>query len=224
MRHYHKLLFSLTIATAFLACNDDDTVIQPDPKPNVSYPNYSNLEVGNYWIYERFTLKPNGEEISLNQFDSSYVEKDTMIRGEKYFKLFRPSININHVQELYLLRDSLHYIVNYKGEVLFSSRAFNVPLNPIRYNNDNNPAGADTLFSFERKMINKDSLVNLPAGAYSTFSSILFIRYYGHLKDLDDRNRKTLYAKNIGVVYATLPFFTSNPNYFIQKLVRYNVN
>lgn len=224
MKKFQKVLLSIAILTILIACNDDDQGRQPEPKPNVNYPNYSQLEVGNYWIYERFSLDTNGVETPLNQFDSSYVEKDTLINGKAYYKLHLPSYGPKIVPEKFYLKDSLHYLVDSRGAILFSSQEFSTALKPIEYNYyAGDTTRMDTLYSRERRMTNKDSLVNVPAGLFSTLSSTEFIKYYGKFKPLKDRNRKTLYAKGVGIVYETLPPYASNSNDLIQKLVRYKV-
>lgn len=223
MINYLKLFYCLILISSILSCKDADSDVQPEVHQKKSYPNYSQLEVGNYWIYERFILKPDGEEISLNKFDSSYVEKDTLINGKTYYKLHLPSLDVRGIPQNLYLRDSLHYIVDVYGNALFSSQNFGFSLGPIRYSYLDSEK-TDTLFSYERIMSHKDSLVQLPGGAFKTLRSTLYFTYMGSQRPLGIRQRITLYAEKVGIVYATLPFFSSNPDYTIQKLVRYNVN
>lgn len=223
MINYLKLLFCLIIISPIISCKDDDSDVQPKVQQKPTYPNYSQLEVGNYWIYERYTLKPDGEEIPLNQFDSSYVEKDTIINGKTYYKLHLPSLDVRGIPQNLYLRDSLHYIVDLYGNALFSSQKFGVSLNPIRYSYLNSEK-TDTIYSIERLMSHKDSLVHLQGRTFETLRSNENFILMGRLSHLGDRQRITLYAENVGIVYHTLPFYASNPDYTIQKLVRYKVN
>jgi hypothetical protein len=50
-------------------------------------PDYYMLKVGNYWIYQNYTADSNGVPTAGKLFDSAHIEKDTIIRGNKYYKL-----------------------------------------------------------------------------------------------------------------------------------------
>ncbi len=112
------------------ACQKDDEGITP---PIASNLNYSQLKVGNYWIYERYRLDTNGVETSLNITDSSYIEKDTVINSKTHYKLFRPDHGEKYVQEVYFLKDSATSLVEPNGKVVFSSQNIGVSLNPVFY-------------------------------------------------------------------------------------------
>src|SRR5687768_1831456 len=56
-------------------------------KPTVNMANYFPMKVGNYWIYEHFTIDENDIFMKGNYTDSMYVEKDTVIFGKTFFKI-----------------------------------------------------------------------------------------------------------------------------------------
>ena len=69
-----------------------DTEPEPTSLPiTTTYPNFSRLKVGNYWIYQQFDIDQNGNATPKNIFDSCYVEKDTLINGKTYMKIIKPS-------------------------------------------------------------------------------------------------------------------------------------
>ena len=98
--------------------NSDDTEVQ-----EVSYPTYMQLENGHYWVYERFNIDTNGQATALGIFDSCYIEKDTTINGILYHKYVKPHLFSSHMIVSFI-RDSLHYIVNHEGGIIFSSEDF----------------------------------------------------------------------------------------------------
>ena len=58
--------------------DDDNDPITPAP---LVYDNYSQLKVGNYWIYQRFEVDSLGIGTPTSVYDSCYVEKDTLINN-----------------------------------------------------------------------------------------------------------------------------------------------
>ncbi len=214
MKNWISTIVFTALIIGLFSCKKEDDEIKPTPINN----SYTKLEVGNYWIYENFEIDSNGTETPLNTFDSSYVEKDTLINGNKYAVLVLPDI----IQPRKFLRDSLHYIVDSMGIIRFSSQKFNSELMPTHYKIIK---AGDTLFSRRIYMTNKDSLVSVPAGDFLTYNYLIDIKYGNSIyaKDYLDRKINQLYAKNIGIIYNTKISFASAKKYTIQKLVRYKV-
>lgn len=85
MKNLPVFLSLLLMTCVFAACKKDKP-IEPIPTPPVTYPDYSQLKIGNYWVYQHFNIDTNGNAFPLNTFDTCYVEKDTMINGLIYYK------------------------------------------------------------------------------------------------------------------------------------------
>jgi len=101
---------------------DRDT--EPTPTHTITYPNFSQLKVGNYWVYEQFDIDATGNATSKNTFDSCYVEKDTIINSKTYLKIVKPKPYFTNQNDISFQKDSLHYFVNCNGKILFSSQDF----------------------------------------------------------------------------------------------------
>lgn len=205
------------LAMAFLcSCKKENTEEEP------VYPNYGQLKTGNYWIYQRFDVDTLGHATPRNEYDSCYIEKDTLIQGKTYYKLVKPSQpNMPFVEKLYL-RDSLHYIVNHHGTIVFSSTDFTGIFTSFYYVH----SGTDTIYQAVSKMSDKDVLVNTPSGTYLTSSLKITFNAWPGVYSLGGSQRtvKRSYAQNIGIVSETLyPSFTV-PNYIERRLVRYKVD
>jgi hypothetical protein len=194
-----------------------------------TYPNYSNLKVGNYWIYERFIVDEFGVATSLNQFDSCYVEKDTLINGMTYFKYMSSKYNFPSVMPLNqnpitaeYYRDSLSYIVSSVGRIEFSSDDFS-SIFKLEYVFDNPPN--DTVCKVISKMGDQNLNVSLPLGNFTTssFKETYYMtpinNFFGAI-----RYRDTRYAENVGKVTEGFNFFLSNPNRWERRLIRYHLN
>ncbi|MGI8893159.1 MAG: hypothetical protein ACR2GN_06830 [Bacteroidia bacterium] len=214
-------IFSLTVVLTilFAACKKDKP-IEPIPTPPIIYPDYSQLKVGNYWVYQHYEVDSNGNSTALNVFDTCFVEKDTLINGNTYYKLFKP-LYIPSLSYYLIIRDSLHYTVTSSGEIIFSSEDFT----SIFSEKYQFVSATDTLCLIITKMEEKDVIITTPAGNFITSNSKNIYYMYppwnfaGNL-----RIQNTRYAKNIGVVSETLHFFVSNPNYTERRLVSYHLN
>ena len=217
------LLFILAMM-AFAACKDYEYDVYPD----VVYPDYANLDVGNYWIYQRYHLDSNGVYTPLNVLDSVFVEKDTTIGGFVYHKYMEDQFGTPPGYEAVFLRDSLHYLVNNAGQLLFSSENFSDTLwdYTITILNGSHPNG-DTICNIFRKMTDDNLGVSTPAGAFSSKNAQLVYLMYpdfdygGPVRKLERR-----YAENVGLIEETLPFFLADQSksYTVRRLVRYGNN
>jgi hypothetical protein len=188
--------------------------------PDVVYPNYSQLKVGNYWVYEQFDIDNAGNATSKNTFDSCYVEKDTIINGKTYFKLVKPKPYLPNQQDIFFQRDSLHYTVNANGKIAFSSLDFSTVFDSGYF-----MAGPDTVCKIMNQMGDKNMTLTTPAGTFTTSTAKeIYLMYPNWAVAGNPRYLNTRYAENIGIVIETLPFFTSNPNYIERRLIRYQIN
>ena len=66
------ILFGVLMTFIFTSCTKDSTTQTPSP-------NFTQLKVGNYWVYERFNVDASGTATATGILDSCYVEKDTII-------------------------------------------------------------------------------------------------------------------------------------------------
>lgn len=219
MKQKAILLSVILISTIIYSCQKDNDPATPTPV--TTYPGYSCLKSGNYWIYEQYDIDSLGNAISNNKYDSCYIEKDTIINNKTYLKMIRPKPYQPGQQDISFLKDSLHYIVNASGKILFSSQDFSSGFESVHI-----MAGAgDTICLMTRKMADKDLSVTTPAGTFTTSDARETYSMYpnwstaGNIRIIHKR-----YAENIGIVTETLPFFVASPKYIERRLVRYHLN
>lgn len=205
----------IILSMVFLSCKKEKDIIS-DP---ITYPNYSQLKVGNYWIYQQFDFDDFGNMTPTSSYDSCYIEKDTIVNGKTYFKMFRPSYL--YTNPISFLRDSLHYLVNLEGKILFSSQDFTSVLNSYFIK----ATAVDTVCQVDLQM--KDKAVNYtsPAGTFVTSNAVETFNMFPDWTGFGNpRFKQTRYAENIGIIMETLPFFFSSNKYVERRLVRYHLN
>ncbi|HOZ51457.1 MAG TPA: hypothetical protein PLU17_06340 [Chitinophagaceae bacterium] len=175
--------------------------------------------MGNYLIYQQFNFDAYGNVTPTSFYDSCYIEKDTIVNGKTYFKMFRPGyLGTNPIS---FLRDSLHYLVNLEGKILFSSQDFTSVLNSYFIK----ATATDTVCQVNLQMKDKALNYTSPAGNFITSNAVetfnMFPRWIG---SGNPRYKQTRYAESIGIIMETLPFFASNRDYVERRLVRYHLN
>ncbi len=192
----------------------------PTPSPAAPvYADYSKLKVGNYWIYQRYEVDTLGNATAQTIFDSCYVKSDTLLNGNTYFVISRPTYNPSH--SIIILRDSLYYTISYGNYIHFSSQDFTSIFN----SNYITASTGDTVCYVVKKMATASTVITVPAGTFTTLDAEETFTMYPNWSSAGAvRKTHTRYAENIGIVSETLPFFSSNPKYIERRLIRYNLN
>ncbi|MBL7915885.1 MAG: hypothetical protein JNL49_12640 [Bacteroidia bacterium] len=215
-----KAIIYLIAGTTLLvaSCKKDKDENPPATTPR-TVSQYAQLKVGNYWIYERFSVDASGNETSLGQFDSCYVEKDTIINNLTYTKYVSPYIGGPLTLNLYQ-RDSSGYLVDQNGIIYLAPNDFTSTLED-RYVLAIN----DTVAHVTKQMVNKDSVVTVPAGTYTIINCrTMFEMYPGYNSGGTFRPINSRYASGVGIVWDREVFFASQPTYTDRKLVRFHLN
>ena len=183
---------------------------------------YSQLKVGNYWIYQEFDLDSAGTIATpTNVYDSCYIKKDTIIRGNTYYKIMAPAFTTYFNN--FFIRDSADCIVRNTGEVEFSLSNFSTELYSAAFLNGFPPA--DTVYTASVWMKDKDKQVTVPAGNFSTINSQITFHMYPPVNTAGTyRYGNRLFAQNVGMVLTTKPFAASLSSYKELRLVRYHLN
>jgi hypothetical protein len=209
------------------ACKKKKSVAtEEEPQPAaVVYDNYTQLKTGNYWIYGRYHVDTDGSVTNLHSYDSCYVEKDTIANGKTYFKYCSYNF-INDRKEVSYQRDSLGYTVALDGSVLFSSTDFTTVFKSYYTTFQVDSLPTDTICRIISKMDDKDKTITVPAGTFVSSSYKMTYAFYPKwiIAGRSKRYMDTRYAKNVGLIAQTEPFFL-NSTYTVEKrLLRYHLN
>lgn len=204
------------------SCKKEHLVPQEMFRQPVVYDNYTNLKVGNYWIYELFTIDSTGYGVSAGSYDSCYVEKDTTLHGNTYHKYVQISPGGYPQHAVYFLRDSLSYTIDAAGYILFSSTDFTNEFY-LHYAVTPPPA-SDTIYKRSSRMINETMPVTTPAGTFSVLNfRTTYIMYPPYSSAGYRRELNARYCKEVGLVSQVQPFFAAIPTMKERRLLRYHL-
>lgn len=215
-----KAFIYLLAGTSLLVVSCEKHTEEEYPSPVVAtVAEYAQLKVGNYWIYELYTVDSSGNETPTGQFDSCYVEKDTIINNLTYTKYVTPYLSWPSTISIYQ-RDSSGYLVDNTGLIYLAPNDFSSILEDSYIY-----AGVDTVAHLVKQMKDKNLSVTVPAGTYSTINCQTMYEMYppynsaGTFRPLNYR-----YASGVGIVWDRKVFFASLPGYTDRKLVRFHLN
>jgi len=220
-----SLLFAVIgLSLLATACKkDDDTTTN-----NVG--EYTKLTPGNYWIYESYLVDSLGNGTPGGLFghaayrDSIYVEKDTIFNAHTYHKLMKPEILGSNTYTATFLRDSLNYEVDHRGTIVLAPEDYT---SIFRYSiREASPISDDSMLALTVRMADKNKSVTMPAGTFETVSMDniwTFIPFAAQQKPVSQRRQHTRYAKGVGMISETMPFYASLPDYEERRLVRFFV-
>lgn len=207
---------------------------EPDCPPETEVtstpiPNYSALKVGNYWIYERFEVDEFGNSTSLNIIDSCYIEKDTVVNGQQYFKFVQPKTWPNFVPtqpsteyDFGYVYDSLTYIIPYP-RYNFASYSYLDTTHIIA--SDIQFSGGGTLYTVTSKMSDKDVMFSAPAGTFKTVNEKVTYTFADNFLSCNQKRRyiNSRRAENIGLVFQDFMFYHALCKHWDRRLIRYHV-
>jgi hypothetical protein len=212
---------SLTLLSSCGKKHEDSQMVLP--ASSIAPNDYATLYPGNYWIYELYNIDSLGNATPTGQYDSSYVLPDTTVNGKNYHVLMITQA-WGMAKSPLLLRDSLQYMVDEKGQVHFAINDFTT-LFDNTYRIQAAYAPHDSIGMYQTQMADENLPVTVPAGSFTTraFRQTFFMHPWwipttGAIRQLYDR-----YAFHIGIVSKTLGFYPGLKTGEELRLVRYHV-
>jgi hypothetical protein len=208
MKRFNLILMAgLSILALSCKKNNDETTatVKAD---------YYQLKIGNYWIYEGYTLDSAGVATSSGKLDSAYIEKDTMIRGLTFVKFMQRPYGLNEQMPSYL-RDSSGYLVNNLGIIIASDGNFRDTLSV--------DTSHPTMYLGYLKMTGKDSILIMAGETFQTItSSKKVIPLPPYAPTWPVRYTYTVYGKGVGQMKTHSFMFTGHLA-LESRLIRYRI-
>ena len=177
---------------------------------------YSQLKVGNYWVYQRYNIDlETGEKLEINETDSLYVKNEMEVDGKKYFQLKGTWFGLTFSR---LLRNEGEKIVTPQGKVFFSTT--DLP-DTIGGERDIPDVLIDSSYTL---LLNHESIIETPLGSFESFFQFenrFFMNPVIINHEFLTRKDTAFYVKSLGVVKYT-SFYTGSFN-TEMRLLRTNV-
>jgi len=203
------LMFSLVSLFIISCSKDDDTIVEETAVPDFSIP----LAVGNYWIYQTYTEDMNGDLQPNSSPDSMFISGMQKVDEEEYYAI--TGFSVGSVVGVTLVKDSLGYLVNDSGDILYSPEETDEVLfeQTFPISNDANIYVAYTAES--------DVAIETPAGSFDTRMIVGTVDFSETIIDCENQNLSH-YAEGVGRVREEL-FYASNCRVVYRELLRYNI-
>ena len=219
---------SMMLVFALAACEKEE-IIEDDN--NIINVNYLPLAVGNYWVYDCYSIdKVSGKKFLFGN-DSIIVRRDTIVNGKTYYALTRWSMTETYPYLETLLRDSSGYIVNLSGKTLLSFTNFTDTLSRYDRLDHSSAIKVDslywtvpTIYTLTYKMEDAES-INVPLGTFEAVNckgTFIVTDQYNIQNLPNPRYMDTYYADGVGKILEQAAYIESL-TILERRLVSYSV-
>lgn len=205
----------ITAALAFTACKkdeDNDAPAPPAPAIPSAISEYSNLTIGNYWVYSIVQFDTSNNETPTAYTDSVAIVADSVVNGNTYYvlqgtRLLHSPGNPQNYQML--MRDSADCIVGVGGSVIFSLSN----LGSVLHQAVIEPSGSLTWSTLPDQLQH-----TVPAGTFTCYDTQGVTYFPG----IPERTLHKLRGEGVGLVEESTVFLAAGSG-FRKKLVSYYV-
>lgn len=188
------LLPVLVLAVGVSACSkDEDPTPSPAPGPSYGVSDFSQLAVGNYWVYQKSNLDTAGNVSAVTaNYDSLFVSGTTDVNGVTYAVLSKALNGTVILGMEELRRDSADCMVDGNGRIVFRYGVFDqiawTYVDPF-------------VFRYEWYLSSATNTINVPAGTFSAHSLNCELTQLGTIPvPPADRDQLTWWAPGVGKV------------------------
>lgn len=204
----HLIYCSLTMLL-MASCSDDE----PDVQLRL-ISDFSQLEVGNYWVYDWYEVQPDGSESLMDLRDTLRIETDTLIEGRTMF--IRTGTFMGQARRE-ILYDSISQLLTYPDRlalfIIDSNLEFTRNFGPV-----DSPVSVGTY-----QLNSLIETLEVPAGEFNC------LNFQGTIESLEldypygTRFNNNLYSRGVGLVKLTTQFY-SQPNDLEMRLIDFGRN
>ncbi len=212
------LISCIVCCMFFISCSSDDSP-SGDSQPIES--NFYGLKVGNTWTYEYFRRIGNTEEFETsNAFDEVKIVGSFEIDGETYYSVETITTGNNNAPTcvppngaaITKVRDSLGYLINDSGAILFSHEDEGEYL----------VATGQQPFNLYGILISGMENIEVTSGTFSSKRN----EVYGKFEDgtTSPGRNFIFYTEGIGEIKQTYNYATNPLNFAEKRLVSYEIS
>ncbi len=174
-------------------------------------------------MYNTYIIDSLKNEELVSEYDTIKITGDTLVNGEEYMIFYGKhnavSANSGSFERLY--RDSLEYIIDLEGKIIFSQKNFTNTLYSFYQ-----LAGNDTMFHAYAKMEIAQKEINLQAGNFDSVLNYHFSVINWEIDNKWEKSNDYLYAPNVGKILWQFFYYSQYYNiksYYEVRLVDYHI-
>ncbi len=207
MKNFAILILSILL---IIGCREEDPRNAPGAE-NQEFASYLPLQTGNYWIYETYEIDNLGNEVLIGETHQISIGRDTTINGETFY--LEEDENYIFNTNTKFKRDSSGYIIDQKGDILFSSSNSTDVLLAL----ENGPS------RIEYKMDETSQMISVPAGDFDCLNYKGLVTHTDPNEDYPPRILNNYYSEDIGLISSTVFYFGNTSFYYERRLKEYFV-
>jgi hypothetical protein len=199
-----RIVFSLVILFVLQSCSSDDA--------QQTEPNFYALTVGNSWVYKNYKYNPDsGNYDDTGVIDSVSIVGTETINENTYFRFRRKTTGNEegitfcnpNGEHLYLLRDSLGFLVSDSGSISYINNNYDEHLKRSH-------SWGDEIFQLQEGQIQ----ISVESGIYDCSDVLHFVRLPDN--DIAPGSNNYYYADGIGKIMETNST-VANPIHDIER-------
>lgn len=212
-----RILVGMYLLVALVACQKESDVINPV----IEDPTYFPLTTGSYWVYNTYKIDSLKNEELISENDTTTIIGDTNLNGYQYKVFYGKEYGFSGSKTEKYLRDSLGYIVNSDGNIVFSQTNFIDTLY-----SETILTQTDTAFIFFTKMFTYSNHISLSVGDFDSLLNcqmkVVFCQDPNRYVSILDN----LYAPNIGKLidqYGYTSQLLEQKTFYEERLINYYI-
>lgn len=210
-----RILVGMYLLVVLVACNKESNVTNPV----IEEPTYYPLTTGSYWIYNTYKIDSLKNEELISENDTTAIIGDTIINGHQYKVFYGKRYGHMEIKTEKYLRDSLGYIVNSNGKIVFCQTNFTDTLYSVAI-----PNSLDTLYYEFTEMQSVVEEIILPSGAFDSIINNQLKFVFWKVPNKPTFDLDNLYAPNVGKIisqYGYAGALLDQKSYYEHRLIDY---
>jgi len=211
------MLIAAISTVTILGCSKEEIIeVENTPSSSNQSTAHMPLAIGNYWIYDTYSIDTLGNETLSNTSDSAFIARDTIINGATYY-LVEGDFNARIAVGSYL-RNEENSLVNFYGSILFTTNNIG-----SIFSRDTISIGGGEYIYLSTWVNTQSASITVPAGTFNAYDKETEVVATQTEYPWGTRSFHTYYNKNVGAILNQY-YYYSSPNVNESRLVRYHLN
>lgn len=214
----YRVSYFLLALVLFSCKSDDETVVEQRSEGDIFY----GLQVGNEWNYDYFKVDANEELVNTGVKQHVEITSESLIDGENLYYTLTKTTTGNSIPsncaicpddgtEISRVRDSVGFLINLDGRILFSSQSTQeVVTGPLGH-----------IGTINIQLVPGTPQITVPAGTFETLDNEIFGRDI--VGERFPSTYNIYYSPGVGEIKETTGPVSTQNKLYEKQLVSYTV-